>query len=201
MSTTTTARSTLIGKSAYDRLMNRTREAQLLQASANLIHWDQEVMMPKKGIDFRSRQLSLLARLHHEQVTDPAVEELLLVCEADADLTGDPRSVSAVNLRELRRSYDRQTRLPASLVEEEARLTSLSQHVWAEARREADFNKFRPHLEQIVDLLRRKASMLRLGQGRRAMECARRRLRARLHREGHRVGLHAAARSTAGAAR
>jgi len=45
----------------------------------------------------------------------------------------------------------------ASLVEEEARLASLGQHTWAEARRNKDFEQFRPLLEEIIELLRRKA--------------------------------------------
>jgi carboxypeptidase Taq len=62
-----------------------------------------------------------------------------------------------VNVRELRHDYDRKTKLPPELVAEEAKLASLGQHAWAEARKKADFAHFQPLLEQIVDLLRRKA--------------------------------------------
>ncbi len=142
---------------AYTDLTTQMRESALLGASINLLHWDQEVMMPPRGIEFRGDQIALCARLLHEMSTDERIGEWLGECEGDADLVGDPISASAVNLREWRRTYERATKLPASLVEEEALLTSRGQHAWAEARSESDFSQFQPWLEKIVDLLRRKA--------------------------------------------
>ncbi|MEE4298032.1 MAG: carboxypeptidase M32 [Pseudomonadales bacterium] len=142
---------------AYDELMKLTREASLLGSTAALVGWDQETMMPKGGIAHRSRQLAQLARLQHEMATNPKIGELLSACEEDADLMGDALSPQGVNVRELRHDYDRKTRLPAELVEEEATLASVGQHTWAEARKNENFEHFRPTLEKIVDLLRRKA--------------------------------------------
>jgi carboxypeptidase Taq len=141
----------------YDELIDQSRSAQRLGGSLSLLHWDQEVMMPPHGIDYRGEQIAQLAGLHHELSTDERIGEWLAECESDDDLTGDSTSPSAVNIRELRHSYDRATRLPADLVEEEAMLSSRGQHVWKEARQNDDFAAFAPWLEKIVDLLRRKA--------------------------------------------
>jgi carboxypeptidase Taq len=143
--------------SAYDELIRISRESQQLAATAGLLGWDQEVLMPEQGVEYRSRQLAQLARIHHELFTDPKVGELLAACEADPAVTGDPLSVAGVNVREIRRDYDRKTRLPAELVEEEASLASRGQHVWADARKASDFDRFAPMLEKIVHLMRRKA--------------------------------------------
>ncbi len=144
-------------EAAYRELIDRVREAYLLATTASLLHWDQETMMPAAGLEHRSRQFAQIVRLNHQMATDPRIGEVLAACEDDAELIGDPASVAAVNVREIRRDYDRRTRLPADLVEELARTTSLAQHEWAEARRQADFARFRPWLEQIVELTRRKA--------------------------------------------
>lgn len=141
----------------YDELIRRAREASLLHGTIAILGWDQEVMMPKGGVEYRAQQLEQLARMHHEMATDPRIGELLAMCEEDADVMGDPISASAVNVRELRHTYDRNTRLPAELVAEEARLASVGQHTWAEARKTGDFEMFRPTLEKIVNLLRRKS--------------------------------------------
>jgi len=143
--------------SAYDELTQISRSAALLGGTAGLLGWDQEVMMPPGGLEYRSLQLAQLARLQHQTITDVRVGDLLAECEADTALMGDRDSATAVNVRELRRDYERQTRLPAELVEEEAKLASLGQHTWQEARRNSDFAHFRPMLERIVELLRRKA--------------------------------------------
>jgi carboxypeptidase Taq len=145
---------------AYAELCSRARESQLLGGASSLLHWDQEVLMPPGGLEYRSRQIALLARMHHEMTTDPKVGDLLGECEADAELMADPHSDAAVNVRELRRTYNRATKVPSSLVEEEARLASVGQHHWAEARRDKDFPWFRPFLEQIIALMRRKAECL-----------------------------------------
>jgi carboxypeptidase Taq len=142
---------------AYDELINHLREASLLAGTADLLSWDREVMMPAGGLEYRSKQLAQIARLQHEVLTSKRMEELLMTCEVDPELTSDPRSCEAVNIREIRRSYDRQTKLPASLVQQEAELGSYAQHEWAVARRSSDFKHFQPWLAQCVELLRRKA--------------------------------------------
>ena len=100
--------------------------------------------------------MALLARLTHEMATAPAIGELLSAVEG-TDLTRDPDSDAAVNVREIRRAYDRAVKLPQRLVEELARVTSLAQQVWQEARKADDFAAFRPSLEKIVALKREEA--------------------------------------------
>ena len=159
MTTTTTAPHDVnqAAGSPYEELIGLVKKASLLNSTAALVSWDQEVMMPKGGIEHRSHQLSQLASLSHEMAISPRIGELLDACESDSSITSDPISVAAVNVREIRRAYDRRTKLPTSLVEEEAMLSSHGQHAWAEARKKSDFRHFQPWLEKIVALLKRKA--------------------------------------------
>jgi len=68
-----------------------------------------------------------------------------------SDVVSDPISVEAVNVREIRRAYDLAVKLPKSLVEELARVTTMAQQVWIEAREKSDFALFQPHLEKILE--------------------------------------------------
>jgi carboxypeptidase Taq len=115
--------------------------------------------MPRGGAEHRGNQMALLAGLHHEKATDPRIGTLLETIEG-SDLVRDPESVSAVNVREIRRSFDRQTKLPRTLVEELARTTTLAQQEWVVARQKSDFPHFRPWLEKIVHLKQREAECL-----------------------------------------
>ena len=135
MTTTTSTTSVAQATTPYEGLISLAREAALLGSTASLLNWDQETMMPPGGLAYRSRQLACLASLHHGVLTDPRLGEHLAACESDQALMADPIGPAAVNVRELRRLYDRQRKLPRSLVEELARTTSLAQHEWAEARR------------------------------------------------------------------
>jgi carboxypeptidase Taq len=66
-------------------------------------------------------------------------------------------SDAAANVRELRRAYDRATKIPQSLVEELARVTTAAQQAWEQAKKQNDFPAFRPHLEKVVGLKRQEA--------------------------------------------
>ncbi len=148
---------------AYPALVERVREASLVGSVASVLGWDQETVMPQGGVEFRSRQLALLARLHHERSTDPQIGELLERSAADTSI--DPAGPEAANIREMQRDFDRACKLPASLVEELAKVSSVAQHEWAAARSASDFAKFRPWLEKLVALNRQKAQCLGIPAG------------------------------------
>ncbi|MBX3355083.1 MAG: carboxypeptidase M32 [Phycisphaeraceae bacterium] len=155
MPATTTAPSATTPAS-LGKLCDLVRQGKLLESSAAILGWDQETMMPPEGVEHRSRQLAQLAKLAHGMLTDPKIGELL--AKADTECAShDPLSRERVNLREIRRDYERSVKLPADLVEELAEVSSKAQHEWAEARRDSDFARFRPWLEKIVKLNRRKA--------------------------------------------
>ncbi|HLA38440.1 MAG TPA: carboxypeptidase M32 [Candidatus Glassbacteria bacterium] len=152
----------ITARKSYDRLCSLIRETVLLESVSALMQWDQETYMPAAGVDTRAEQLAMLARLAHEKYTEPVVGELLAECEA-AGLGADSESAEAVNLREVRRKYDRKTRVPDRLVEELARTTAKAHAAWVEARRKSDFNHFRPWLEKVVALCREKAEAYATG--------------------------------------
>lgn len=151
---TTTATKT----EAYSSLIDYCKETSTLSSANGLLGWDQETLMPSGAIAFRGKQMSLIARICHERFTSDKVGDWLAECESNVDLISDPLSVEAVNVRWIRHQYDRARTLPSSLVEEEAQLTSASQHVWQEARKKDDFETFKPYLEKIITLLQKKAA-------------------------------------------
>jgi carboxypeptidase Taq len=144
---------------AYEELIRRAREQTLLGSCADLLSWDEETYLPRGGVAYRADQLAYLAGLGHDQATDRRVGELLAVVEGSS-LVADPLSPPAVNVRELRRAYDRAVKLPRALVEEVARVTAAAHQEWSDARRNADFARFRPWLERVFALKRREAECL-----------------------------------------
>lgn len=146
---------TATATSAYDQLRARLREIAHLESIAHLAGWDQETYMPAGGAAGRANQSAALAAVIHQRSTDPALGELISVCEADADLQASPRD--AANIRETRRDFDLATKLPESLVAELARTGSQAQEAWKTARGANDFKAFAPWLEKMLDLSRQKA--------------------------------------------
>ena len=142
---------------AYDELIRRIKEINLLRNCEGVLGWDQQTYMPPKASAYRADQLALLSGLIHERFTDPEIGDLIGEVEVST-LVSDPESVPAVNVRELRRSFDRANRLPKSLVEELARICSLSRDEWVEARKASDFPRFLPWLEKVLALKRQEAA-------------------------------------------
>ena len=146
-------------QTAYEELVLLARQRALLGSCTALLAWDEETYMPRGGAALRADQLAYLAGLEHEMATDPRLGDLLADV-GNSDLVCDPLSDAAVNVREWRRLLARLTRLPRSLIEETARVTSAAQQEWAAARQEADFGRFLPWLERVVALKRREADAL-----------------------------------------
>jgi carboxypeptidase Taq len=144
---------------AYQDLLRRICEANVLASCGSVLSWDESTYMPRQGSAFRGEQMGLIARLVHEMTTAPAIGELLAQVEG-SDVVRDPESDAAVNVREIRRGYDRAVKVPAALVEELAKVTTRAQQVWRDARKASDFALFRPHLETIARLLRDKADAI-----------------------------------------
>jgi len=139
----------------YEMLMAHERELQALSQVSGLLGWDQETMMPRGAAEQRGEWLGAMAAVIHRGQTDPRVGDWLAKLEG-ADL-GD---VATANLRHIRRSFVRNTKVPADLAAELARLTSVAQGIWAEARANDDFTTFAPTLKQVLDLRRQEAAAL-----------------------------------------
>lgn len=147
---------------SYDELIRLNKEVSLLDSCSAVLGWDERTYMPRGGAAHRAEQHALLAGMVHERATDPVVGGLLSELEA-SETPGEDPSEREVNTREIRRGYDKMVKLPRELVEEMARVTSLAEQAWEEARAKSDFNHFLPHLESVVRLKREEAAALEMG--------------------------------------
>ncbi|MCL4826993.1 MAG: carboxypeptidase M32 [Caldilinea sp.] len=140
----------------WKELKARWQEIYDLTGVSALLNWDQTTYMPPAGAAARSRQLALLERLAHERRTDPAIGRLLDELQPWAE-SGDASAHDAALHREMRKRYDRATRIPASFAAAFAEHVSNSYATWAEARPRNDFAAVRPYLIKTLDLSRQMA--------------------------------------------
>jgi len=135
-----------------DFFTSRWREMSLLDSTAAVLGWDEQVMMPHGGASWRASQFSLLARMSHAIIVDPKLGDALRAVAADET---DP--ALAAQAREGLRRHERAARLSPELVAELAEVCSLAQPEWRKARHDSDHERFRPWLERIVRLKRMEA--------------------------------------------
>ena len=145
--------------STYQNLVKHAVQTNMLGSISSMLWWDERTQMPAAGSAYRAEQVTLLSGMMHQRRTDPRVGEWLAEL-SDSPLAEDPHSDSGTVIRQLKRTFDKQTSLPQSLVEEIARQGVLGQHVWQEAREKDDFASFAVVLEKLIDLARQKADAL-----------------------------------------
>ena len=145
-----------MGQKSAMLIIEKARELAVIESAAAVIGWDQETYLPEAGAAHRAAQLSWLSSRSHELATSDGWRSALEAAEA-AD-PGTDASLSA-NVRELRRSFDRATKLPVELVARESSACSLAKHAWATARQQADFAAFAPHLATLIGIAREKADL------------------------------------------
>jgi len=142
-------------QTAYAEIRKSLRDASILSTVGTLLSWDQEVLMPADAGAFRAEQLAAMSKLSHQRRTDPRLGERIALCETDSALTSDAQE--GANLREIRREFDRATKLPSDLVVALAQTSSLAMEAWKEARARSDFALFEPHLTRIIELSKEQA--------------------------------------------
>ena len=143
---------------AYDELMEFTRGTQALGQVAGRLGWDQETMMPRGAAAQRSEEMAAMESVLHARRIDPRVADWLAAID---DKTLD--TVGQAQMRHIRRSFERTSKVPAALATRLAKLTSAAQGIWAEARADNDFKAFAPTLAEVIMLKREEGQALAAG--------------------------------------
>jgi carboxypeptidase Taq len=140
----------------YQQLEQEFRRVHAFRSAASVLRWDSAVVMPRGSSDLRGEQLAALETESHSLVTSPRVSRLLDRAETIPGLEDWQRA----NLREMRRERDHAIATPQNLVSRLAKATARAEVKWLEAKQKSDFALFAPHLEEVVNLLRNKATLL-----------------------------------------
>jgi carboxypeptidase Taq len=148
---------------AYEQLKELLKKNKILESITHLLDWDQETMMPKKGIQIRSLQSAELMHLVHQKTTSKTYKTALEKC---IDITTAQVHLKELDYREkrnlelLRQDYLKAKKLPGKFVKQLAELRSMSSQIWSKAKEENRFEDFAPYLEKIVKAMQKKAEYL-----------------------------------------
>ena len=141
----------------YQQLEVEFRRLHAFRSAATILRWDSAVLMPTGSADIRGEQLAALETECHSIVISPRVSRLLDRADANLQMLDDWQ---IANLREMRREREHAIATPQSLISRLAKATAKAEVKWLEAKQKSDFSIFAPHLEEVVNLLRNKASLL-----------------------------------------
>ena len=136
-----------------ERLKATLAEIADMHNATALLSWDQQTYMPAGGNEARGQQLATLSKISHEMATTEELGKLL--SDLQTEFAGDESSDEAAMVRVAARDYKKETCVPADFVVEQALVTAAAYEAWGEARAKSDFSIFRPHLEKVVELVRK----------------------------------------------
>jgi len=125
-----------------------------LNNASAVLSWDQQTYMPPGGAEARGQQLATLGKLAQIKFASDEVGKLL--DELKPEFAGrDPSSDDAAMIRVTARDYEKAARVPPEYVAERAIITTKAHEAWVQARSKSDFSIFRPHLEKVVELVKK----------------------------------------------
>ncbi|MEM3341663.1 MAG: carboxypeptidase M32 [Thermoplasmata archaeon] len=140
------------GVREYNDLINKYSEIFDLDMIDGCLNWDQEVMMPPAATESRAHQLATLAGIIHDKITKKRLGTLVERVMKKKEKLDD---YQRANVREIKRRYDRATKVPRELVTEFSKTKTLAFEAWQKAKKEKKFEIFSPLLEKLVDLDRK----------------------------------------------
>lgn len=135
------------------------RQTATLESVLATLEWDQQTYMPDQAGDHRSEQVAMLAAMVHQRKTDAQLGEWLSNLD-EGQFADGPESDDATTVRMVRRAFERQSKIPESLVTNLAKACSKGQQQWTRARHEQRFDLFADTLEEIVRLKQQQADAI-----------------------------------------
>lgn len=155
---------------SYAALELRHRKLSHLAHIEAIAGWDEATMMPEGGGDARAEALATLRVLMHAETTAPDLADLYAAAEQEAS-QGKLDSWQLANLREMKRSWVRETCLPPDLVRASSRADSRSEQAWRKLRPANDWQTFLPLLTEVVARKREVAQALAAKLGLSSYDC------------------------------
>lgn len=150
----------------FDFVCAQARRAAMISSVADTLEWDEQTRMPPAAGEYRAIQVSSLRAMAHEIRTEARYgDELGGLSIANANNEDE-----AATIRDLKRDWNRDSRLPVDLVRRISEATVKGQQVWTQARKSDDFASFAPQLGQIVSLIRESGQRLADGTDRSVYE-------------------------------
>jgi carboxypeptidase Taq len=139
--------------------MERMSRYYLLGSIAGNLSWDFHTMMPPKGIKRRGQQMSLIASLNYDTITDNEMQVALKSIQSHEKLeTLSPEQRRNIYLAN--REHALATKIPKELVVKSTEQSTQTQNAWVRAKKEKNFNLVKSDFKKSLELSRQIAQAL-----------------------------------------
>ena len=145
----------------YKSLEQEIEEISQINNVISILSWDIAVNMPVGSAESRANEIALLSAIANSRLKSTKISELINLADTEA---GQLSNWQIANLREIRKKVEYARCVSDDLQKRYIAATTRSELVWREARKENDFNKLKPYLQEVLicvrELAEAKASLL-----------------------------------------
>ncbi|WAA11277.1 carboxypeptidase M32 [Fervidibacillus albus] len=120
------------------------------EEAISLMYWDLRTKAPANSVEQRSNSIATLSTELHKMRTSEQLKEMFTALLSD-EATGVISEITRKSALECKKDYDLYKKIPIEQYEEFVKLQSKAESVWEEAKEAADFKRFEPYLEQLVE--------------------------------------------------
>ena len=140
----------------YSEYKTKMQKIADVKYASAVLQWDQETYLPKKGSEYRGRQIATLTEIAHQQFTDEKLGTLLNELAAKDDLSDREKKNILLTLED----YNRNKKLSPEFVRHMSETVNKSFHAWIQARKENSFAVFQKPLDEVIQLKKQEADFL-----------------------------------------
>ena len=148
----------------WSKLGAYLKDTQILGSIQSTLYWDQNTGMPKEGSSWRGEQLTYLAKILHARNSSDEFLNLINLAKSELNESSEfedaKNSAKKKNIELLHKEFDRQRKIDPKLVTNLARAKSQGYESWQQAKKNSNFEIFRPYFEKLIILRREEANQL-----------------------------------------
>jgi len=145
----------------YKSLEQEIEEISQINNVISILSWDIAVNMPVGSAESRANEIALLSAMANSRLKSTKISELINLADTEANQLNNWQ---VANLREIRKKVEYARCINDDLQKRYIIAITKSELVWREARKENDFNKLKPYLQEVLTCVRElaeaKASLL-----------------------------------------
>lgn len=138
---------------SLEKIKNHLQEYSYLKSIQSLLHWDMETMMPAGAIEDRASRLSYIQGKIHDHITGKRYQNLIDSFEGQKLSKLEKRL-----LKEMKWDLNLFKVVPKKHIMELSHAQTIATHNWGSAKKNNDWESFRPHLQKLIDLKKRETS-------------------------------------------
>ncbi len=142
------------------KLLKFNKDIILLKQTIAVLGWDQETYMPERAIESRAEQIALLESQIHKIICSKSYIKAIEEADIEERPNNWNKAEAKYYIKLIKEDLEREIKLPKNFVKEYSKAKSESQFFWIKAKQENNYSIFKPHLEKVVELTRKKAKYI-----------------------------------------